>query len=140
MADKFYCYGKDDLGDRYDALYVKDPEGDWVQASDYDASQARIRDLEFQISEIQTVRNVEAKTAQERIRELEAELANYKGAVDALQARIAVLKSALRDLLALADISQPSPDLVPGVVRRARAAVDGSAPSDATVNRGGEHG
>lgn len=33
------------------------------------------------------------------------------------------LLAALRELLALADISEPLPDLVPGVVRRARAAL-----------------
>jgi len=78
MADKFYCYGKDDLGDRYDALYVKDPEGDWVLASDYDAAQARIRELEFRISEIQSIRNAEAKISEIRRQlacELEAQVA-----------------------------------------------------------------
>jgi hypothetical protein len=101
-------------------LFDGEPSVSCVRAADYDALAAERDKLEDDIMEI----HPRMVTAEVRVRELEAELANYKGAIDALQARIAVLKTTLRDLLALADISQPSPDLVPGVVRRSRAVVD----------------
>jgi len=61
------------------SMSARDPSEaeSFVYAKDYDAAQARIRELKFQISEIQTVRNAEAKTAQARIRELEADLRKY---------------------------------------------------------------
>lgn len=37
MVDKYRCYGKDALGYPYDALSIKEPDGDWVKAEDYDA-------------------------------------------------------------------------------------------------------
>ena len=40
MVDKYRCYGKDDFGDPYDALSMKDPYGEWVRAEDYDALDA----------------------------------------------------------------------------------------------------
>lgn len=40
---KYRCYGRDDLGYDYDALSVKDSDGDWYLASEADA---RIQELE----------------------------------------------------------------------------------------------
>jgi hypothetical protein len=40
MVDKYRCYGKDDLGYPYDAKSIKEPDGDWVRAEDYDALEA----------------------------------------------------------------------------------------------------
>jgi len=44
---------------------------------DFRAAGARIRDLEFQVSEIQAVRNAEAEAAQARIRELESVVTKF---------------------------------------------------------------
>lgn len=44
---KYRCYGKDDLGYPYDALYERDDNGDWYDAAEVDA---RIAELEKALS------------------------------------------------------------------------------------------
>ena len=46
MVDRYDLYGRDDQGYRYDALQKQDPDGEWVEYSDYAALEQRVKELE----------------------------------------------------------------------------------------------
>jgi septal ring factor EnvC (AmiA/AmiB activator) len=96
---KYRCYGKDDLGYPYDALYERDENGDWYRAEDVDAYRAETGST---IHALQ--RGYEQQAA--RIAELEQQVSAMRpnliaaaNATEPYEDRIAELEKALRDLL-----------------------------------------